>query len=65
MRPDMKHIKTINEDHRFIKITKIEKDYHIDGWVKTEKEKRKEKLRAFRHTLSFKIQNHLQIIEEE
>jgi hypothetical protein len=62
-RSDIKHIKTINEEFRFIKIAKIKKYYHLDGWVINEKEKKKAKRKAFFHTLSFKILNHIKIME--
>jgi hypothetical protein len=62
MRSGIKIIKTINEDNCFIKISKMEKDFHIDGWVKSEKEKRKATLKAFFYSFSFKIENHLLVI---
>jgi len=62
MRADIKTIKTINENDRFIKISKMGKEVHIDGWVKSEKEKKKAKLRAFLHSFKFKIENHLRVI---
>jgi len=62
MRSDIKIIKTINESDRFIRISKIGKIVHIDGWVATEKEKNSAKLRTFFSTLSFKIENHLLVL---
>jgi len=64
MRSNIKLIKTINEDHCFIKITKIEKETHIDGWAKNEKIKKRAKLKAFLCTFSLKIENHLQVIND-
>jgi len=61
-RPGIKIIKTINRDNCFIKISKMEKNFHLDGWVKSEKEKRKATLKAFFYSLSFKIENHLLVI---
>jgi hypothetical protein len=62
MRSDIKIIKTINENERFIRISKIGKNVHIDGWVTTEKEKKSAKLKTFLSTFSFNIENHLLII---
>jgi hypothetical protein len=62
MRLDIKIVKIVNESERFIRISKIEKKFHIDGWVKSEKEKRKVKLRVFFCSLSFKVENHLWVI---
>jgi hypothetical protein len=62
MRSDIKVIKTINENERFIRISKIGKKTHIDGWVTTEKEKNSAKLKTFFSTFSFKIENHLLIL---
>lgn len=62
MRTDMKTIRTINEDSHFIKINKIGKEIHIDGWVGSEKEKRKAKFTAFFCSPSFRIANHLWVI---
>ena len=62
IRPSIKIIKTINEDNRFVRISKMEKKYHIDGWVKSEKEKRKAILKAFFYSFSFRIENHLLVI---
>jgi hypothetical protein len=62
MRSDMKIIKTINANNYFIRISKMGKDVHIDGWVRSEKEKKRAKWLAFFYSLSFKIENHLWII---
>jgi len=62
MRSDIKVIKTINESERFIRISKIGKVVHIDGWVPTEKEKEAVKLKTFFSTFSFNIENHLLVI---
>jgi len=62
MRTDMKTIKTINESDHFIKISRMGKKVHIDGWVRSEKEKRKAKLKAFFCSFSFRIENHLWVI---
>jgi hypothetical protein len=62
MRSDIKVIKTINESERFIRISKIGKIVHIDGWVATEKEKNSAKLKTFFSTFSFKIENHLLVL---
>jgi hypothetical protein len=62
MRSDIKIIKTINENERFIRISKIGKKVHIDGWVATEKEKNSAKFKTFFSTFSFKIENHLWVI---
>jgi len=62
MRSDIKVIKTINEGERFIRISKIGKIVHIDGWVATEKEKNSAKLKTFFSTFSFKIENHLLVL---
>jgi len=62
MRSSIKAVKTINENNRFIKISKMEKDFHIDGWVKSEKEKKRATLKAFFYCFSFKIENHLLVI---
>jgi hypothetical protein len=62
-RSDIKHIKTINEENRFIKISKIKKYYHLDGWVTDEKEKKKAKRKAIFYTFSLRILSHLQIME--
>jgi hypothetical protein len=62
IRPSIKIIKTINRDNCFIKISKMEKKVHIDGWVKSEKEKGKATLKAFFYSFSFKIENHLLVI---
>ncbi|GBU26237.1 hypothetical protein R83H12_02932 [Fibrobacteria bacterium R8-3-H12] len=59
MRSDIKVIKTTNEGERFIRVSKIGKIIHIDGWVPTEKEKNSAKLKTFFSTFSFKIENHL------
>jgi hypothetical protein len=59
LRSNIKTIKTINEEECFIRISKMEKKFHIDGWVKNEIEKRKAKRNAFFSTFSFKIENHL------
>jgi len=61
-RPGIKIVKTINRDDCFIKISKMEKIVHIDGWVKNEEEKRKATLKAFFYSFSFKIENHLLVI---
>jgi len=62
MRTDMKTIKTINESDHFIKISRMGKKVHIDGWVRSEKEKRKAKLKAFFCSFTFRIENHLWVI---
>jgi len=62
IRSDIEIVRTINENGRFIRISKIEKDFHIDGWVKSEKEKRNIKLKAFFCSFSFRIKNHLLVI---
>ncbi len=62
MRPDIKTIKTINESDYFIKISKMGKEVHIDGWVKSEKEKKKAKWKAFFCSFCFRIENHLLVI---
>jgi len=62
MRPDIKNIKTINENDKFIKISKIGKKVHIDGWVKSEKEKKKANLKAFFSCFNFNIENHIWVI---
>ncbi len=62
MHSDIKTIKTINESDCFIKISKMGKNVHIDGWVKSEKEKRKAKLKAFFCSFSLRIENHLWVI---
>jgi len=62
MRSDIKVIKTTNESERFIRISKIGKIIHIDGWVATEKEKNSAKLKTFFSTFSFKIENHLLVL---
>jgi hypothetical protein len=62
MRSDIKIIKTINESERFIRISKIGRKVHIDGWVATEKEKNSAKFKTFFSTFSFKIENHLWVI---
>jgi len=62
IRPSIRIIKTVNRDDRFFRISKMEKRYHIDGWVKTEKEKRKAILKAFFYSFSFRIENHLWVI---
>jgi len=62
MRSDIKVIKTINESERFIRISKIGKIVHIDGWVATEKEKNSAKLKTFFSTFSFNIENHLLVL---
>jgi len=62
MRSDIKVIKTINESERFIRISKIGKVVHIDGWVPTEKEKETVKLKTFFSTFSFNIENHLLVV---
>jgi len=62
MRSDIKVIKTINEGERFIRISKIGKVVHIDGWVPTEKEKDTAKLKTFFSTYSLNIENHLLVV---
>ncbi|MDR2593422.1 MAG: hypothetical protein LBC87_01445 [Fibromonadaceae bacterium] len=62
MRSDIKVIRTINESERFIRISKIGKIVHIDGWVATEKEKDSVKWRTFFSTFSFNIENHLLVL---
>jgi len=62
MRSDIKIIKTINESERFIRISKIGKIIHIDGWVPTEKEKNSAKMKTFFSTFSFNIENHLLVL---
>jgi len=62
MRSDIKVIKTINEGERFIRISKIEKIVHIDGWVPTEKEKNSARWKTFFSTFSFNIENHLLVL---
>jgi hypothetical protein len=62
MRSDIKVVKTINKDDCFIKISKMEEDFYIDGWVKNEKEKRKATFKAFFYSFSFRIENHLSVI---
>ena len=62
MRSDIKVIKTINETERFIRISKIGKIIHIDGWVPTEKEKKSAKWKTFFSTFNFNIENHLLVL---
>jgi len=62
MRSDIKVIKTVNESDRFIRISKIEKTIHIDGWVPTEKEKESIKVKTFFSTFGFNIENHLLVV---
>jgi len=62
MRSDIKVIKTTNEPGRFIRISKIGKIIHIDGWVPTEKEKNSAKLKTFFSTFNFNIENHLLVL---
>jgi hypothetical protein len=62
MRPDIKTIKTINESDCFIKISKMGKEVHIDGWVRNEKEKKRAKWMAFFCSFCFRIENHLLVI---
>ncbi|MDR1830154.1 MAG: hypothetical protein LBQ76_05210 [Candidatus Fibromonas sp.] len=62
MHSEIKTIKTINESDCFIKISRIGKNVHIDGWVKSEKEKKKAKLKAFFCSFSLRIENHLWVI---
>ena len=62
MHTDIKTLKTINESDKFIKICKMGKEVHIDGWVNDKKEKRRAKLKAFFCSFCFKIENHLRVI---
>jgi hypothetical protein len=62
MHSELKTIKTIIESDCFIKISRIGKNVHIDGWVKSEKEKKRAKLKAFFCSFSFRIENHLWVI---
>lgn len=63
-RSDIKTCKTINQRDCFIRISKIGKDTHIDGWIPREKERGKAKLAAFLCTYSFKMQDNLQVIQD-
>jgi hypothetical protein len=62
MRPDLKIVKTINLSNCFIRISKMGKEVHIDGWVRNEKLKKRAKLYAFLRCFSFRIENHLLIM---
>ena len=62
LRSDLKSLKTISQTNGFIKISRIEKTIHIDGWVKSEKEKKRANLKAFLCSFSFKIENHLLVV---
>jgi len=63
-RSDIKNCKTINDNHNFIRISKIGEKTHIDGWISSERERRKAKIQAFFSTFSFKIEDHLQVFNE-
>lgn len=63
-RSDIKNCKTINDNNNFIRISKIGEKTHIDGWISSERERRRAKIQAFLCTFSFKIEDHLQIIHE-
>jgi hypothetical protein len=60
---DIKNCKTINNADSFIRISKMGKETHIDGWVENEKQKKRAKFKAFFYGLSFKIENHLLVME--
>jgi hypothetical protein len=64
LRPEIKTVKTINESERFVRISKLGKDFHIDGWVRSRREKKRTKLKSFFSTLSLRIENHLLVIKE-
>jgi hypothetical protein len=59
---DIKNCKTINDADSFIRISKIGKETHIDGWVENEKQKKRAKFKAFFYSLNFKIENHLLVM---
>ena len=63
-RSDIKNCKTINNNNNFIRISKIGEKTHIDGWISTEKERRKAKIQAFFSTFSFRIEDHLLVIND-
>ena len=62
MRPDVKIIKTLNERDWFIKISKIGNDVHMDGWVRSEKQKKRAKWIAFFYSFKLKVENNLWVI---
>jgi len=63
MRHDVKIIKTISEKDWFIKLSKIGKTIHMDGWVRSEKQKKRAKWIAFFYTFKFRVENHLWVID--
>ncbi|MDR3000857.1 MAG: hypothetical protein LBU89_06290 [Fibromonadaceae bacterium] len=61
-RSDIKTIKTINEKDCFIKMSKMGRYIYIDGWVKSESEKKNANFTAFFSSFSFRIKNNLLVI---
>ena len=62
MRSDAKIIKILEEKDWFIRISKVGKDVHMDGWVRTEKQRKRAKWIAFFYTFKLKVENHLWVI---
>ncbi|MDR0515980.1 MAG: hypothetical protein LBH25_02945 [Fibromonadaceae bacterium] len=59
---DIKNCKTINKKDAFIRISKIGKETHIDGWVEDDKDRQRAKIKAFFYSFNFKIENHLLVM---